>query len=138
MSVASLDIQQVLNAVSRWKTQSCYTQQALFDQLCLSRIRDVFRIGSWRALVQSKVLPSSVVSILSLLFLGIACYCCVPLSVDEEVHSLEFESIDDDIQRVRCLETSLRPSAKTSLQLAAEYMSLGKLGRYSSHSTLYI
>ena len=54
--------------------------------------------------------------------------CNVPQLL-EEGQILEFEAIDEDVQRVRRLETSLQPSAKSSLQLAAEYMSLGKLGR---------
>lgn len=128
LSVAARDVQQIFSGINRWKPHSSHIQQALFNQLCLSNIREVFRIDFWQILTQSTTLVSSSIYCLSLLFLGIAFDCHVPQLLEED-QVLEFEAIDEDVQRVRRLETSLRPSAKSSLQLAAEYMSLGKLGR---------
>jgi len=128
LSVAARDVQQILSGVSRWKPHSSHIQQALFNQLCLNNIREVFRIDSWQILIQSATVFSSSIYLVPLLFLGIAFDCNVPQLL-EEGQILEFEAIDEDVQRVRRLETSLQPSAKSSLQLAAEYMSLGKLGR---------
>ena len=46
---------------------------------------------------------------------------------------LEYESIDNSIQRVKELELSLPPCAKSYLNIAAEYLELGKTGRCFSY-----
>lgn len=50
---------------------------------------------------------------------------------------LEYESIDEAIQRVRELELSLPPCAKSYLNIAAEYLELGKTGRCFSYFTRF-
>ena len=50
-----------------------------------------------------------------------------------DLSPLEYESIDSSIQRVRELELSLLPCAKSYLNIAAEYLELGKTGRCFSY-----
>lgn len=50
---------------------------------------------------------------------------------------LEYESIDNSIQRVKELELSLPPCAKSYLNIAAEYLELGKTGRCFSYFTRF-
>ena len=58
-------------------------------------------------------------------------WCSLVCTSTESNHSppLEVESIDDSIQKVKNLELTLPPCAKTYLTISAEYLELGKMSR---------
>lgn len=143
---------ELVNGVSSIRSEGSVFQRSFYQHYAPDHLNLPFHLESWIQLSKAQTIPPTMVCSLFLLFLAINSHSatlplikrnrsfitsCDPLfqsflSSLAPPTSPEFDDQDISLQRVLQLERSLPHAAKSSLQLAAEFMSLGELDTYIS------
>ena len=155
VSLCQHNLGELVNSISSIRSEGSVFQRSYYQRFCPDHLNPPFHLESWIQLSKSEAVPSTTVCSLFLLFLAINSHStslplikrnrsqitfCDPL-LQSFLSSLapptppDFDNQDTSLQRVLQLEDSLPHAAKSSLQLAAEFMSLGEIDKYISSSS---
>lgn len=151
-SLCQRDLAGLVDSISLILSEGSVFQRSFYRRFSLDHLNPPFHLESWIQFSKAQTVPQAIIFPVLLLFLAINPHStflplvkrnrslitsCDPL-FQSFLSSLapptppDFDNQDASLQRVLQLERSLPHAAKSSLQLAAEFMSLGKLDAYIS------